>query len=82
MIRLELLLSGMLSVHAKHAVFSALSGVPGLSSLEIELGRVVLDAERAETELSTLEEELRGAISAAGLTLTALRRLPRQLPTL
>lgn len=82
MIRLELLISGMLSVHAKHAVFSALGGVPGLSAVEIELGRVELDAERSEADFATLETELRTAIEAAGFTLSELRRLPRRLPTL
>lgn len=79
--RFELAIDGMLSVHAKHAIFAALAGVAGLSSAEIELGRVELEADRPEAEMSALEGELREAISAAGFTLRSLRRLPRRLPT-
>lgn len=79
--RLALFIDGMLSVHAKHAMFSALAAVPGISSVEIELGRVELETERGESELSALEAELRAAINAAGFALKSLTRLPRRLPT-
>lgn len=79
--RLELLIDGMLSVHAKHAVFATLAGVTGISSVEIELGRVELEADRPEAELATLERELSEAIEAAGFTLRSAKRLPRRLPT-
>ncbi len=79
--RLELFINGMLSVHSKHAVFSALAGVLGLSAVEIELGRVELESERPEAELTALEAELRDAIAAAGLSVSAIKRLPRRLPT-
>jgi copper chaperone CopZ len=82
MIRLELQISGMLSVHAKHAVFSALSGVEGLSAVEIELGRVTLNAARQEADVAALEVELRAAIEAAGFAVSGIKRLPRQLPTI
>lgn len=72
----------MLSVHAKHAVFAALAGVDGLTSVEIELGRVELETSRAEDSLAALEAELGAALNAAGLTLRSLKRLPRQLPTI
>lgn len=78
--RLELFIDGMLSVHAKHAVFAALAGVPGLTSVEIELGRVELETERPELELVALDAELREAIAAAGCALRSLKRLPRRLP--
>lgn len=79
--RFQILIDGMLSVHAKHALFAALAGVPGLSNVEIELGRVELETARLEAELATLEAELRAAIAAAGLSLRSLQRLPRRLPT-
>lgn len=81
MIRLELLISGMLAVHAKHAAFAALGGVPDLSEVAIELGRVELVAARTEAEFPALEAELREAIEAAGFTVREIRRLPRRLPT-
>lgn len=82
MLRLEVKISGMLAVHAKHAVFSALTGIEGISAVEIELGRVTLDAAREEAEVAALEVELRAAIEAAGFTVSAIKRLPRQLPTI
>ncbi|MBA3854972.1 MAG: hypothetical protein C0503_11180 [Gemmatimonas sp.] len=80
--RLELLISGMLSVHAKQAIFAALAGVDGVTRAEVELGRVELDVARTETELAALDAELRAAIEAVGFRVTALRRVARQLPTL
>lgn len=80
--RLELLISGMLSVHAKHAVFAALAGVEGVTRAEVELGRAELEVARPETELAALDAELRAIIEAVGFRVTDLRRLARQLPTL
>ena len=80
--RLELDIADMLSVHAKHALFAALAGVPGISAVEIEMGRAELECARADSELAVLEGELREAVSAAGLTLRSLKRLPRRLPNL
>jgi hypothetical protein len=79
-VRIELLISGMLAVHAKHAVFAALAGVPGVVRAQVELGRAEIECNRPESELAALEAELAVAVSAAGVTLTALRRLPRELP--
>jgi hypothetical protein len=79
-VHLELFIDGMLSVHSKHAVFSALAGVSGLSAVQIELGRVELESERPEAEFTALEAELRDAIAAAGLSVSAIKRLPRRLP--
>lgn len=78
--RLELLISGMLAVHAKHAVFAALAGVPGVLRAQVELGRAEIECERPEGELGALESELGAAVAAAGFALTGLRRLPRELP--
>jgi copper chaperone CopZ len=80
--RFELLISGMLAVHAKHAVFAALGGVAGVTRAEVELGRVELEVARPEAELAAVESELRAAVEAVGFTVTDVRRLARQLPTL
>lgn len=80
--RVELLISGMLAVHAKHAVFAALGGIAGVTRAEVELGRVELEVARSETELAAVEAELRAAIEAVGFSVTAVRRVARQLPTL
>jgi copper chaperone CopZ len=80
--RLELMIAGMLAVHAKHAVFAALAGVDGVTRAEVELGRVDLDVSRGDAEFETMAAELRAAIEAVGYAVTEVRRLPRQLPTL
>ncbi len=80
--RLEVLISGMLAVHAKHAVFAALAGIEGVSRAEVELGRAELEVSRPEAEFTALAAELRAAIDALGFTVTEIRRLARQLPTL
>jgi hypothetical protein len=79
--RLEILIDGMLAVHAKHAVFAALAAVGGVDGAEVELGRVELECARAEGELATVEAEIRAAIESAGFTVRAVKRLPRRLPT-
>ena len=80
--RIELLISGMLAVHAKHAVFAALAGVEGVTRAEVELGRAELEVSRPEREFDALAAELRAALEALGFTVTDVRRLARQLPTL
>jgi len=79
--RLELTIGGMLSVHAKHAVFTALSAVDGLVHAEVELGRaeVVHDGHASPGEL---ERAVRVAVEAAGFEVLAVRVLPRTLPTI
>lgn len=79
--RLEIFIDGMLSVHAKHAVFAALAAVGGVDGAEVELGRVEIDCARAESEFAAVESEIRVAIEAAGFTVRAVKRLPRRLPT-
>lgn len=77
--RLELTIGGMLSVHAKHAVFTALSAVDGLADAQVELGRaeVTHDGHASPVEL---EGALRAAVEAAGFEVLAVRVLPRTLP--
>ena len=72
--RLRLTLEGMLAVHAKRAVFTALAGVPGVTSAEVELGRATIDCEPQVSEAA-----LRAALDTVGVRLTAS---VRELPTL
>ena len=66
--RLELTIGGMLSVHAKHAVFTALSAVDGLV--------------HGHASPLALEAAVREAVEAAGFEVLAVRVLPRTLPTI
>ena len=72
--RLRLSIDGMLAVHAKNALFTALGGVAGVRSAEVEVGGALLECEGAVDEI-----ELRAAIEAVGFHLT---RVVRELPTL
>ncbi len=75
--RHELTIEGMLAVHARHAVFTALAGVEGIVRAEVELGRAVVEHDGRVTA-----ESLRSAVAAAGFPLRSIRELPRALPTL
>src|SRR5688572_23104996 len=69
-----LTISGMVAVHAKRAVFTALSGVPGVRSAEVELGRAVVDHDASTTADALIE-----AVAIAGCTVTDMRP-ERRLP--
>ena len=69
-----LTISGMVAVHAKRAVFTALAGVPGVKSADVELGRAVV-----EHDASTTGAELTDAVALAGCEVTAIR-VERRLP--
>ncbi|MDH5234622.1 MAG: heavy-metal-associated domain-containing protein [Gemmatimonadota bacterium] len=75
--RYELTIEGMLAVHARHAVFTALAAVGGITRADVELGRVVVEHDGSVTEAA-----LRDAIGAAGFAVTRVVTLPRALPTL
>jgi hypothetical protein len=49
------MIDGMLSVHAKRAVFTAMTGVPGIVSAEVEMGEAIVEGTALD------EAELRGA---------------------
>jgi copper chaperone CopZ len=79
--RLALTIDGMVAVHARHAVMTALGGVPGIEAAEVELGAAeVTCAPGVDPE--TTEAALRAAIETVGCTVTTVRTLPRKLPTL
>jgi len=66
----------MVAVHARQAVFTALSGVPGVVRAEVELGKAELwCAPWVE------EEAVRAAVEAVGYQVTEVRRLRDDLPT-
>ena len=69
-----LTISGMVAVHAKRAVFTALSGVPGVKSADVELGRAVV-----EHDASTTSAALTEAIAIVGCEVTSIR-VERRLP--
>lgn len=75
--RFEVLIDGMLAVHAKHAVFMALTAVEGITHAEVDLGRAELTHDGRATESA-----IRAAIEAAGYAVRTLRPLPRTLPML
>lgn len=79
--RLALTIDGMVAVHARHAVMTALGGVAGIEAAEVELGAAEVTC-AAGVDPVTTEAALRAAIEAVGCTVTAVRVLPRQLPTL
>jgi copper chaperone CopZ len=61
-------------VHSKRAVFTALSGVSGVTSAEVELGRAVV-----EHDPSTTADALRAAVAVVGCDITDIR-VERRLP--
>lgn len=73
-----LTISGMVAIHAKRAVFTALAGVPGVRSADVELGRAVV-----EHDPETSQAALADAVALAGCEVTAVRterRLPLSEP--
>ena len=69
-----LTISGMLAVHAKRAVFTALAGVPGVESAEVEMGRAVVVHDSTTTAAA-----LADAIVGIGCEVTSVR-VERRLP--
>ena len=67
----------MLAVHARHAVFTALGALGGITRAEVELGRAVVEHDGSVTEAA-----LREAITDAGFVVTSVTIMPRTLPML
>lgn len=78
--RMACAISGMVAVHAKQAVFTALAGVPGIVRAEVELGRAELWFTPG-TSFAAAEAALIGAIEATGYRVTATWALKTDLPT-
>ena len=71
--RLRVTVEGMIAVHAKRALFTALAGVPGVHSAEVEMGSAVVVCERGA------EPAVRQAVLDAGFSIGGVMR---ELPTL
>jgi copper chaperone CopZ len=75
--RIQVTIEGMIAVHAKHAVFTALAAVDGITHADVELGRAVLEHDGRATEVA-----IRAAVAAAGFEVSACTALPSTLPLL
>jgi copper chaperone CopZ len=69
-----LTISGMIAVHSRRAVFTALSGVPGVTAAEVTLGRAVVEHDAQATA-----DALVHAVAIAGCGVTDIR-VERRLP--
>jgi copper chaperone CopZ len=69
-----LTISGMVAVHSKRAVFTALSGVPGVISADVEMGRAVV-----EHDVATTADAMASAVAIVGCEVTSVR-VERRLP--
>jgi len=71
-----LTVSGMVAVHSKRAAFTALAGVPGITSAQVEMERVVIDHdERAR------DDAIVAALESVGCRVVAIERASgRSLP--
>jgi copper chaperone CopZ len=69
-----LTISGMVAVYSKRAVFTALSGVPGVVSAEVEMGKAIV-----EHDPSTSSDALVAAIAITGCEVTSVK-IERRLP--
>lgn len=68
-------IDGLLSVHAVRAVWTALTGVPGILSAEVSMTGAVLD-----TETPVDREALAAALALAGVALRSVREERGSLP--
>ena len=68
-------IDGMSCAHCVRAVFTALSGVPGVSRAEVSIGQAVIDHDG-----SVKPEAIREAISIAGYEVSEFRDDRRSLP--
>ena len=73
----RLAISGMTSVHAARAIFTALAGVGGVTHADVSRGSAVV-----EHDGSVSEHALRAAVAVAGFEVTALTQERRVLPVL
>ena len=69
-----LTISGMIAVHSRRAVFTALSGVPGVTAAEVTLGLAVV-----EHDAHTTADALIHAVAITGCEVTDIR-VERRLP--
>ncbi len=70
-------ISGMTCAHCTRAVFTALSGVPGIARADVKVGSAVIDHDGSVTV-----DALRQAIETAGYTVAGADENRRTLPQL
>ena len=70
-------ISGMTCAHCARAVFTALSGVPGIARADVKVGTAVI-----EHDGSVTVDALRQAIETAGYTVAGTDENRRALPQL
>ena len=68
-------INGMSCAHCVRAVFTALSGVPGISRADVSIGQAVI-----EHDGSVSQDAIREAISIAGYDVAEFRDDSRTLP--
>ncbi|HMA20990.1 MAG TPA: heavy metal-associated domain-containing protein [Gemmatimonadaceae bacterium] len=69
------IINGMSCAHCVRAVFTALSGVPGISRADVSIGQAVI-----EHDGSVSQDAIREAISIAGYDVGEFRDDRRTLP--
>lgn len=72
-----LTISGMTCAHCARAVFTALSGVPGIARADVKVGTAVIEHDGTVTL-----DALREAVETAGYTVAAADENRRSLPQL
>jgi copper chaperone CopZ len=77
MVETRLELSGMHSVHAVRAVFTALGAVEGIARADVQLGHAVIEHDGGATL-----DRLRSALAVVGVEIVSARDERRRLPTL
>jgi copper chaperone CopZ len=73
--RLTATITGMRAVHCVRAVQTALTVVPGVLSVEVSMGQVVLDHDGRATAAA-----VRDAIHVAGFAVSSVQEERRRLP--
>ena len=68
--RYRLTIDGMVAVHAKRELFTALAGVPGVIGASVEMGEAEVDC-----DASVGETELRAAIEGHGYSVRAVSKV-------
>jgi copper chaperone len=70
-------ISGMTCAHCTRAVFTALSGVPGIARADVKVGKAVIEHDGTVTL-----DALREAVETAGYSVTRAEENRRALPQL
>jgi copper chaperone CopZ len=70
-------IDGMRAVHCVRAVQTALTAVPGITAIDVTLGRAVVQHDGRATAAA-----VRDAIGVAGFPVTAVHEVRRRLPLL